>query len=600
MPRPRDHAFWLLVFLLGAGCKPDVSRPEPPGASAAAPTVDSGGHDGAREASSEASAPAHDEPLAAGSAAPAPAAPAGPFPHPRRAAFRGVFVDLATTGPVLDDAPAEYRFDGDVAEWSAMPTTSLPTENGRASVVFALTDKGFYVAGNVDAHAGDTRLDHVRVNVALVHPVMPPIAFASHLTGAVVDAAWCRDEVTKTFGFDEKAPNAAEEAKEATRDCLAWLAKCEDLRAQIEERFEKTVTIDLGAAKVTGVAGARVLVQRRDGGTGATFEAEIPLTSMPETAEMPLRTVRVAARLYSPTPSRSPDGGSNALEPAWNIFVRRDPLRLHRLAPLVEHIMAESAASTTRGDAMRVAASYVPAPTSRAVSFFFNIGEAGQWTPSAISPQVADVDVAAGRTIFTLHTGAAASDGGAGGDITISAHAASFDDTFGTGHPKVSLVSRRGDAVLDVSASTSFDPYTLVARAPGVHILDVYQGPAGPYGSGPSGAMTGYEFEIFKMDATGHFTGPQAFDLMIHRGYILTGQETLPGFEDQFGISAPSLSISPTLERFGLAGTFTTNGPPSDADATYVDHAFKIGYRWDPTKGDYVRFGSAHVVRDGG
>ena len=53
-------------------------------------------------------------------------------------------------------------------------------------------------------------------------------------------------------------------------------------------------------------------------------------------------------------------------------------------------------------------------------------------------------------------------------------------------------------------------------------------------------------------------------------------------------------------QLIGLAGTFTTNGPPSDADATYVDHAFKIGYRWDPTKGDYVRFGSAHVVRDGG
>jgi hypothetical protein len=257
---------------------------------------------------------------------------------------------------------------------------------------------------------------------------------------------------------------------------------------------------------------------------------------------------------------------------------------------------------------LKMAVSYVPAPTTTHVSYFFNIGEAGEFTPDAVSPQVGDLDVARGRPLFTLR-GCAADDAGTdggtpcanGGAITIAAHPSFFDDTYGLRHPKVSLVSRRDDAVLDVSDSSSFDPYAFAKRDPGVHILGVYQGPAGPYGSGPSGAATGYQFQIQTMDEDGRFAAPRTFDLMIRRGYIL-GVDGLSGFDNQSGISDPTVWLGRSLEFFGLKGTFVKEGVgDSDADVQSFERVFEVGYRWDAHQGDYVHFGSARSsTRRGG
>ena len=187
--------------------------------------------------------------------------------------------------------------------------------------------------------------------------------------------------------------------------------------------------------------------------------------------------------------------------------------------------------------------------TSGTVRFFYNRGEAGQWAPTVPSPEVSEVDVATGRKLFTL---AACPDAGganeacaSGADIDIVAHAAWIDDTFGPRHPEVALVSRRGGTVLDVGPFTSYDPYTLVRRAPGVHVLDVYQGPAGPYGSGPSGGMTGSRFEIVTMDGAGRFALLEPpFELGLWRDHVV-GTDALPGFEGQEGNADGTLQIEP-------------------------------------------------------
>jgi hypothetical protein len=261
---------------------------------------------------------------------------------------------------------------------------------------------------------------------------------------------------------------------------------------------------------------------------------------------MPLSTLRIAARLYSGASAKRGEHDATS-DRGFSTLRLRERLRLHAAPEIVEHVLEEAKESGRPGDEdVAVGASYVPAPSSTKMSFFFNVGEAGEWTPDPerLSPQVAELDVARGRLLFTL---AACATGEApdascarGGAISIHAHPSFFDDTFGARHPRVSFVSRRGADVLGVSASTSLDPYKLVARGPGVHILDVYRGPAGPYGSGPSGAMTGYRFEIVTMEESGHFGQPEPFKLAVWRGQIL-GTEGLAGFEDQFGSSDSSL-----------------------------------------------------------
>jgi hypothetical protein len=508
---------------------------------------------------------------------------------------------------VLESTPTSYSFDGDVSEWVPLPAGTVPAERGHAKLWVALTEAGLFMAGEVDAALGSVHLDRVRLEFALKPPRLPPIAIINHLMAHVVDEHWCKTEGSTFPTVDD----AGLPPPEQVSDCLAWLARCEKLRTALAGRFQRTIDVDLAAAKVSGVIGARVFVRGEDAGKARTFELEVPLTSLPETSEMPLRTVRVIERLFSSEGPKSGQQAERADVPAWAVSRRQTPLSLHAAPAIVEHIARESAATDKPKDVfVREAASYIPSPTTTKVSFFFNVGEAGQWTPdpSTESPQIVELDVTHGRLLFTLRgcpTNAsvprAPSDApcARGGDISITAHPTFFDDTYGKRHPMVSMVSRHGNEVLDVSASTTFDPYELALRGPGVHILDVYQGPGGPYGSGPSGLMPGYAFEIVTMDDSGHFNAPRQFDIVVHRGQVL-GTEGLPGFEEQMGISDPSLSIGQSLEEFGLKGTFMTEGPLEDADSTLVNHAFKVGYRWDAAKADYVRFGGAHVIEDAG
>jgi hypothetical protein len=151
-----------------------------------------------------------------------------------------------------------------------------------------------------------------------------------------------------------------------------------------------------------------------------------------------------------------------------------------------------------------------------------------------------------------------------------------------------------------VSESTSFDPYAFAKRDPGVHVLAVYRGPAGPYGSGPSGAAPGYQFQIMEMDVEGRFATPRTFGLLVHGGYML-GVDGLTGFDEQSGVSDPEVWLGRPLDFFGLRGTFVREGVgESDADFHSFERVFEVGYRWDPQKRDYVRFGSARPPKRGG
>lgn len=553
-----------------------------------APSANDGGA-GPRDASS-ADAPASDAAHAEGdsgasaqSEAPSPYAVLGvgepnvPRDPPSRA------FDPAPAA--LGALPAGFVSDGDVAEWPAAAAARLGSGGsgpnlGRLWVAFG--DAAVVVAGDVLASAAPDAGTRVHIDLAFAPSKLPPLAFVNHLTAAVVDDAYCRDTAIEMHASDDGGP-----AEEDQATCRAWLVRMRALRAGLGERFVRHISVDLATERVGGVEGAKLALRKREG--GGTFELTIPAQSLPETAEMPLRTVRVAARVTGPAAGKG-DGGARR----WRLSKLDAPRAWHAAPEIVARILSTP---HEEGDVLlRTAASYVPAPTTSRVGFFFNAGAGGQWSPDLESPQVGDLDVAHGRKLLALPA-CGAHDAGAtpcAGDVAIEvwAHPVGYDDTYGLRHPMVALVSRRAGksgAPLDMSASTSFDPYGLTRREPGVHVVALYQGPAGPYGTGPSGAMPGHAFQLFTMDARGHFTGPRSFDLAVRR-YLLLGTDGLKGFGGQEMLLDTVPWFDPKLEFFGLRGSFIVK-EESAPDAEASARSFEVGYRWDAAARDYVRFG---------
>jgi hypothetical protein len=517
----------------------------------------------------------HDVDAAAAALPPLGPNPFERFPEAKSLAKLAPGFDLSITS-VLDHEPLAYAFDGDTLEWASPPSAVASPDGPRVSAWFAVTDHGLFIAGSVGARDDSAHRSELGVSLAFTPPDLPPIAFASHLSGADVDEEWC-----KTVG--QIGPDFSGTPDDATREgCLTWLAQQHARRAQIASRFVRVLTIDLARGKVQGAPGARIAL-RKNAGSPVTFEVEVPASALPETSEVPLQSVRLAARY-----ARGSSGaGGRKTEPAWVLRKLPAPLQVHQ-EPSILALVGEHVRTQGPGYMGPVTISYVPSTKTSAVTFYLNGAEGGQWTPRLDSPVVETLDVARGRTLFTL------------GDVTIVAYPTWVGDFAGTNHPEVSLVSRRGDTVLDSTPSTAYDPYALVERAPGVHILYVFQGWSGFLGMGESGLMPGYQFEVATMTADGKFSPSRSFAVAISRDHV-QGVEGLPGFPDDGVQNANAgLSIAPKLARFGLEGSFTTDAPgDGSADVTLVWHHFTAGYRWDPAAADYVRYGRADVADAG-
>jgi hypothetical protein len=598
----RPHARTLLLVALAA-CQPSSTAPVD-ASSAAAPPHEADVRAALSPGTPDAVAPLSAPSPAAPDQAPAPADPFAGVPvRGHDVPFRGTAADFAIA-TMAESSPPQYALDGRIDEWAAAePSATLPASAGRGKIWIAFTEAALLVAGDLDASAGGVRLDKVRIDLALPPPVLPPIAINGYFVSAVVDESWCR---TTAYGPPEDGNNAHVPTHEETEACLTWLSRCRDLRAAIAERFQRTIIVDLAKGTVSGAPGVKGSVAKaRGSGTGESFEVALPSASFPETAEMPLRTVRMAARAFSDSPPKTALAGAAPGEPSWKTFTLATERRAHRLPELVASI-ARQVSGEKADEITRVAVSYVPSPTSSRVRYFYNQTDPPYAERMLPSPQVVELDVATGRKLFTLPACAAA-DGGRepcaeGGPIEIGAHAAWIDDAFSAQHPQVALVSTRGPAVLDVSPFTSFDPYTLVRRPPGAHILDVYQGCAGDYCMGQSGAARGYRFEVMTMDGTGHFgwakgrpadagaSPGRVPTLGFDRDYLM-GAEGLPGFEQQCGNAYGDLWIDPALKFFGLKGSFCAGSYDQDADFASRTRSFEVGYRWNAAEGAYALFG---------
>jgi hypothetical protein len=469
----------------------------------------------------------------------------------------------APTGaaPVLHEGlPAGFKADGKLDEWKLPFSLTLSASNQvageqkvaspedlTAQVWLAVGPEGLAIAGEVRddkvqlTGAKEINADHLEVWLALPPPKLPPLAWVSH------------------FG-EHPLPKAAacdEEAKEDPDACKAWFKQQTQRRQQLQrELVAQYGLLPRGVVRfgLTGTVGTAVYTPFSG---GYRFEALIPIGAFPRTAQAPLRDVRVLVDLVdsdtggakqesflSSSPKRKFGDAST-----FHAVTLKQPLRFGQWPELLERAL-----KTQPG------ASYQPGPDADALQVWVNPARAYQYVPSTPSPDVVQVDLG---TVTPL---------GKVGDVElvsvpVEANALGEVDRW--------LVSRKGKAIVETQ-SVGTDQVKVAQRAPGLHVLRVYDGPNSPMGAGACGACPVVYFQHFTLDAKGRFTKPR--DLEGTGGLTgepvswtanedLTRIEAFDVTEDESGKTPPKKRLAARHTYDAKKGKYTSEVFPRPAEA---------------------------------
>jgi hypothetical protein len=444
--------------------------------------------------------------------------------------------------------PAGFAVDGKLDEWTRPPSVTLGASHqvaGKSKVSspkdlsarlwVALGPEGLAVAGEVQddrVHLA-TRLehvnhDHVEVWLALPQPKMPPIAFVNQFgEHEVPTLADCEDNAAISEGEPE--------------DCREWWKQQVEHRKQLVRPF----IIQYGL-----MSGSVVRFQQKDTvgsiryvpmDGGYRFEALIPPSAFPRSAQAPLRDLKVLVDLVDS------DEGKGRLETFLSSSARRRfgdpdtfhpvtlsrPLRFGQWPELLERALAANASS-----------SYQPAPDAQALQVWCNPATAYQYAPQEPSPQVVGVDLSRMKPLGKL------------GEVEVVTMPAQVDWRGSVEHW---LVSRRGQQVLDTQ-NVGADVLRLTSRASGLHLLRVDEGLQSALGTGACGACPVLNFKWVKMDAQGRFSQPEGLEGIYSQGEELAWEAT------------------PDLARIEAFIQWEDEGPRRRA----------IRHTWNPKQGRYT------------
>ena len=447
--------------------------------------------------------------------------------------------------------PAGFQADGKLDEWKQPPSLTLGAANQvagamkvaspadlSAKVWVAMDARGLAIAGEVlddkvqlTNPKRDINADHVEVWLALPRPAMPPLAFVSHLDEHRV----------------EKESDCEKAAPEDPAKCKAWwkqqTARRKQLQSELVAQYGVTPkgVVRFGPDSTVGQARYEPFPG------GYRFEALIPVSAFPRTAQAPLREVRVLVDLVdsdeggvkqetflSSSPKRKFGDAST-----FHAVTLTKPLRFGKWPELLEWSL--------KG---QPGASYAPGPDADALEVWVNPAQAYQYVPETPSPDVSHVNLADVKSLGKV------------GDVELVSVPAKVDDM---GNVERWLVSRKGQTLLD-TRGVGGDAVKMTRRAPGMHVLQVYDGPSNPLGSGACGACPVVYFTHFTMDAQGKFSKPDGLEGTGGRtGYpvewtvdeALTRIEAFDVEEDEDGKhGAKRLAVRHTFDA--KTGKFTT------------------------------------------
>jgi hypothetical protein len=389
-----------------------------------------------------------------------------------------------------EGVPPAFKADGKLEEWTQAPSLTLGAANQvggdikvaspadlSAKVWLALGPEGLAIAGEVMddkvqlTGRKDINADHVEVWLALPQPKMPPLAFISQVDEQLVP----------------KESDCARVSEQDPAACKTWWKQQTARRKQLQADLVAQYGLMPKGAVRFGLNGSVGPVRYEPFPGGYRFEALIPVGAFPRTAQAPLRDVRVMVDLVdsdeggakqetflSSSPKRKFGDAST-----FHAVALKKPLRFGKWPELLERALKE-----------QPGASYMPGPDADALQVWVNRAEAYQYVPTVPSPEVTQVDLASVKSLGKV------------GDVEVVSVPVVAD---ALGRVEKWVVSRKGTAILHTQ-SVSTDEVKVAQRAPGLHLLRVYDGINNPMGSGACGACPVVFFQHFAMDAQGKFT----------------------------------------------------------------------------------------------
>lgn len=417
--------------------------------------------------------------------------------------------------------PAGFVADGKLDEWKVPPSATLGAasqvagnakvaspDDFSAKVWAALGPEGLAVAGEVrdervllPEKPGDLNSDHVEVWLSLPQPVMPPLAFVNQFGEQLVPTAAACDDVA-----DEQEA------------CRKWWKAQTERRKKLVQAF--TAQYGLLPAGVTrfGSKDAAGTARYEPIPGGYRFEAFIPASAFPRSAQAPLRDVRLLVDVVDN------DEGHAKQESFLSSSKRRrfgdastfhavtlaTPLRFGAWPELFEKVVAQEGIS------------YQPGPDVVALQAWVNTPVGYQYAPTEDSPAVVDFSVQ--PTVLAKL-----------GDVELVTVDA---EPIGEREVYKWMVSRRGRAVLD-SKSIGSPQLRVAPRPPGLHILRVDEHTLGNLGTGMCGACPVTELWLTKMTPDGRF---------------LPAEELEGGGGDV--LYTPTFKAAPDLSSFEVYGDY--------------------------------------------
>jgi hypothetical protein len=400
----------------------------------------------------------------------------------------------APTTPSLSDdfrlhsgLPAGFVADGKLEEWKLPPSATLGAasqvagtskvaspDDFSAKVWAAMGPEGLAVAGEVRDERvllaekpGDLNSDHAEVWLALPQAKLPPLAFVNQFGEQPVPT-----------------PAACDDVPEEQEGCRKWWKAQTERRKKLLGAF--TAQYGLLPAGVTrfGSKDAAGTTRYEPIAGGYRFEAFIPASAFPRSAQAPLRDVRLLVDVvdndeghakqetFLSTSKRRRFGDAST----FHAVTLAAPLRFGAWPELFEKVVAQEGVS------------YQPGPDGVALQAWRNTPLGYQYTPTEDSPGIVE---------FSLKPTPVAKLG----DVEVVTVAA---EPRGLSWVDRWLVSRRGPAVLDTK-SIGAPELRAVARTPGLHILRVDERTMGYLGTGMCGACPLTELWLLKMTPDGRF-----------------------------------------------------------------------------------------------
>lgn len=451
----------------------------------------------------------------------------------------------APTGaaPVLHEGlPAGFKADGKLDEWKLPPSLTLSAasqvageqkvaspEDLTAQVWMAVGPEGLAIAGEVRddtvqlTAAKEINADHVEVWLALPPPKLPPVAWASHFGEHPIPKASACDE----------------ESREDPAACKAWFKQQTQRRQQLQRELVAQYGLMPRGVVRFGLTGTVGTATYTPFSGGYRFEALIPMGAFPRTAQAPLRDVRVLVDLVdsdaggakqetflSSSPRRKFGDAST-----FHTVALKQPLRFGQWPELLERAL-----KTQPG------ASYQPGPDADALQVWLNPARAYQYVPSTPSPDVVQVDLTSVTPLGKV------------GEVELVSVPA---EANAMGEVDRWLVTRKGKAILHTRNVRS-DQVKVAQRAPGFHVLQIYDGPSNPMGSGACGACPVVYFQHVTVDAQGRFSKPQELEGtggLTGEPVAWTADEGLTRIE-AFDVTEDESGKTPPVKRLAARHTF--------------------------------------------